>query len=156
MPVPPEIAGREGVEVPRPVGSLDPKSSGKWMFLLQKQTDDNGNSYFKSYAIKDESLDLKEGYLIINLSDSLFVVQMNNELHEVRAGGRYHFKPKPLEDGTVDLRIVEKKGTDWDLVVANTVLMPEKGLTTMFLTKNGHRVWIRRFVDQQQPAADER
>jgi hypothetical protein len=153
-PVPPEVAGEEGVEVPRPVASLNPAGSGKWLILLQKIRDENGELFFKSYAIKDESHELETGYLVINLSDTDFAVQMNSELHQVRAASRFHFTPQPRQDGTVDLMIGQKEDDEWKLVNTNTILMPDEGLTILFLTRNGRRVWIRRFVDKPREEED--
>lgn len=146
--LPPEVPGGQEVEVPRPVAYLNPPSSGKWLFMLQKSTDNQGRLFFKSYPIRDESTDLTSGYLIINLSEADFAIQMNEELHQVPGGGRKHFLPSPKQNGRVDLRIAENQGGVWKMINSNTIKMPENLLTIMFLTKDARRVWIRRIVDK--------
>lgn len=146
--LPPSTPGGEEIEVPRPVALLYPKGSGKWLFLLLRDQDENGDLFFKTFAVKDESLDLKTGYQFINLSSSELAIQLNEQLHQLGPNQRYHFVPKPLDDGTVDMKIAEKKDGKWELVNSNTLIIPKRGLTTVFLSKVGRKLWIRRFVDQ--------
>jgi hypothetical protein len=77
MTLPPFFEGGEERVVPRPVALLEPEGSGKWLIFLLKDKDENGELFFQSYAVKDESKELNEGYLIINLSTSDLAVQLN-------------------------------------------------------------------------------
>jgi hypothetical protein len=145
--LPPPFPGGEEVEVPRPVAALTPQGSGKWLFLLIRDKDENGDLMYKSFAVKDESLDLSEGYLFVNLSPSELAVMMNDDLQAVGPNQRHHFVPNPNNDGTVDLKIAENQNGEWKLVNTNTLIMPKQGLTTVYLTKIGRKIWMRRFVD---------
>jgi hypothetical protein len=153
QPVPVDRSEEEMEEVPRPVSSLHPETSGKWLFLLNKTQDENGDLYYQSIAVKDESGDFEKGCLVINLSPSELEVQMNDELHKLPPGTRHHFVAAPYDDGTVDLRIAEMHNDKLKQVNSNTILLSEQGLTTFLLSKTGNKVEVRRFVD---PGAPER
>jgi hypothetical protein len=142
------VPGEDGVEIPRPVAFLQPQSSGKWLFLLFRDKDKDGNLIYRSLAVKDESPDLKTGYLVINLSDSDLAIRMNDETVKISSQDRHHFTPKPFQDNTVDVKIAIFEGTELKLKKSNTFSMPETGLTFVFITKQGNRIWLRRFVDK--------
>ena len=152
--IPPATEGGEPVEVPRPVAFLNPDESGKWLILLIRDRDENGDLVFRSFAVKDQSLDLDEGYVFVNLSPSTLAIRMNDELRRIAPDQRHHFVPTPFEDGTVDMKIAENQDGNWKLVNTNTLRMPERGLTTVYLTKIGRKIWIRRFVDRPAPTPE--
>lgn len=141
-----------GIKIPRPVAYLQPKESGKWLFLLFKDKNEAGELIYRCLPVRDESRDLDHGYLVINLSESELGVSMNGELHKIEPLGRVHFAPKPFKDNTVDVKIAAKVDSRWELKKSNTFSMPEKGLTTLFVTTRGRHIWIRRFVDKVLPS----
>ena len=149
MELPPEIPGDPPLLVPRPVTMLNPGASGKYLFFLLRDRNDEGELIYQTRFIEDQTQEFDEGYLFINLSPSPLAVELNGKMERIAPKERVHMNPTPFEDGTLNIKIAENlEGTTWKLANSNTIRAPKnKCLTTVILTKVGEKVWIRRFVD---------
>ena len=146
--LPPEIPGEAPILVPRPVATLNPGASGKYLFFLLRDRNDAGELIYRTRFIEDQTQKYDEGYLFINLSKSTLAVEMNDELVRIAPNERTHLDPEPFEDRTINMKIAENLDGTWKMANTNTIKAPKnKCLTTIILTKVGEKVWIRRFVD---------